>query len=54
MPMQNNGLDTINSAAELAEIVRSIESAKTMDELAELGEKIHAVNDTIRDSLEKL
>ena len=52
--MQNNGLDTINSAAELAEIVRSIESAKTMDELAALTEKVHTINHLLYDSLEKL
>lgn len=51
--MENNGLDTINGAAELAEILCSIESAKTMDELAELTEKVHAVNHVLLDSLEK-
>ncbi len=51
--MENNGLDTINGAAELAEILRSIESAKTADELAELTEKLHAVNHLLLDSLEE-
>jgi len=51
--MENNGLDTINGAAELAEILRSIETAKTADELAELTEKVHAVNHLLLDSLEK-
>ncbi len=51
--MENNGLDKINGAAELAEILRSIESAKTADELAELTEKVHAVNHLLLDSLEK-
>jgi len=51
--MENNGLDTINGAAELAEILRSIESAKTADELAELTEKVHAVNHLLLDSLEE-
>ena len=51
--MENNGLDTINGAAELAEILRSIESAKTADELAELTEKVHTVNHLLLDSLEK-
>ena len=51
--MENNGLDTINGAAELAEILCSIESAKTMDELAELTEKVHAVNHLLLDSLEE-
>lgn len=51
--MENNGLDTINGAAELAEILRSIESAKTADELAELTEKVHDVNHLLLDSLEE-
>jgi len=51
--MENNGLDTINGAAELAEILCSIESAKTMDELAELTEKVHAVNHLLLDALEE-
>ena len=51
--MENNGLDTINGAAELAGILRSIESAKTADELAELTEKLHAVNHLLLDSLEE-
>jgi len=50
--MENNGLDTINGAAELAEILRSIESAKTADELAELTEKVHTVNHLLLNSLE--
>jgi len=50
--MKNNGLDTINGAAELAEILRSIETAKTADQLAELTEKVHAVNHLLLDSLE--
>ena len=52
--MENNKLDTISGAADLAKLLESVESVKTMDELSELGEKIHAVNDIIRDSLEKL
>ena len=50
--MKNNGLDTINGAAELEELLRCVESAKGEDELAELTEKIHAVNHTLLDSLE--
>jgi hypothetical protein len=51
--MKNNGLDKINGAAELAEILRSVESAKTADELADLTEKVHAVNHLLLDSLEE-
>ena len=50
--MQNNELDKINGAVELNGILESIESAETTDELAELTEKLHAVNHTLLDSLE--
>jgi len=50
--MQNNALDKINGAVELGGILESIESAETADELAELTEKLHAVNHTLLDSLE--
>jgi len=50
--MQNNALDKINGAAELSGILESIESAEAADELAELTEKLHAVNHTLLDSLE--
>ena len=50
--MKNNGLDTINGAAELGQILHSVESAETADELAELAEEVHTVNHTISDSLE--
>ena len=51
--MENNGLDAVNGAAELTEVLRTIESAKTADELAELTEKVHAVNHLLLDSLEE-
>ena len=51
--MENNGLDTVKGAAELVEVLRCIESAKTADELAELTEKVHAVNHLLLDSLEE-
>jgi len=50
--MKNNGLDKISGAAELSEILKFIDSAETTDELAELTEKLHAVNHTLLDSLE--
>ena len=50
--MRNNALDKINGAVELGGILESIESAETADELAELTEKLHAVNHTLLDSLE--
>ena len=51
--MKNNGLDKIKGTAELAEVLRSIESAKNLDELAELTEKMHSVNHLLSDSLEE-
>ena len=51
--MKNNGLDKINGAAEMEEILRTIQSAKTADELAELTEKVHDVNHLLLDSLEE-
>jgi hypothetical protein len=50
--MQNNALDKINGVVELSGILKSIESAETADELAEITEKLHAVNHTLLDSLE--
>jgi hypothetical protein len=50
--MKNNDLDEIEGAAELEGILRSVEAAKTLDELAELTEEVHAVNHRISDSLE--
>ncbi len=51
--MKNNGLDKINGAADLEGILRAVESANTLDELAELTEKMHSANHTLLDSLEK-
>jgi hypothetical protein len=52
LTMQNNSLDKLNGAVELGGILQSIESAETADDLAELTEKLHAVNHTLLDSLE--
>jgi len=51
--MKNNGLDKINGAADLDGILLAVESASTLDELAELTEKMHSANHTLLDSLEK-
>ena len=51
--MKNNGLDKINGAVDLEGILRAVESANTLDELAELTEKMHSANHTLLDSLEK-
>ena len=50
--MENNNLDKINGTAELVGVLQSIESAKNLDELAELTERMHSVNHILSDSLE--
>jgi hypothetical protein len=51
--MENNGLDTVKGASELVDILHSVETAKTMEEIAELTEELHAVNHVLLDSLEE-
>ena len=51
--MENNNLDNIKGASELRDILRSVEAAKIADQLAELTEKLHAVNHLLLDSLEE-
>ncbi len=51
--MQNNNLDKINGAAELEEVLHSIELAKNIDELAEVTEEMHSANHLLSDSLEE-
>ena len=51
--MENNNLDKIGGAAELVGVLRSIESAKTLEELAGLTETMHSVNHILSDSLEE-
>ena len=51
--MENNNLEKIEGAAELVDVLRSVESAKTLDELAELTETMHNVNHLLSDSLEE-
>ena len=51
--MENNNLDKIDGTAELKDVMRSVESAKTLNELAELTETMHNVNHLLSDSLEE-
>ncbi len=51
--MENNGLDTIKGASELVDILHSVETAKTMEEIAQLTEALHTVNHLLLDSLEE-
>ena len=50
--MENNGLDALDGAAELAAILRAVQSAETMETLAELTEPLHAAGHTLLDALE--
>jgi hypothetical protein len=52
--LESNDLGAIEGAAELAGLLRAIEAAGTMDELADYTEAIHAVNHTLCDALERL
>jgi hypothetical protein len=51
--MSNNRLDTLTGAAELAEILRAVESAGSMRDLSELTERLHTVGHTLLDALER-
>lgn len=51
--MRNNDLDRLDGAADLAAILDAIESAATMEALAELAEVLHAAGHTLLDALEK-
>jgi hypothetical protein len=50
--LEGNELSGIDGAVDLAGLLRAVESAVTMDELADLAEEIHAVNHMLCDSLE--
>ena len=51
--LEKNDLATVDGAEALAELVRKVESAETMADLASLTEQVHAINHTLCDSLEK-
>ena len=50
--LENNGLDALDGATGLAELLDAVESAQAMGELADLAERVHAVNHALCDSLE--
>jgi hypothetical protein len=50
--MKNNGLDTLDGAVELAEILRHVESAQSMEALSELTERLHTTGHLLLDALE--
>lgn len=51
--MQNNGLDTLAGASQAVEIRRAVESARNLQDLAELAEPLHAAGHTLLDALER-
>jgi hypothetical protein len=51
--MGNNGLDHLDGTAELTKILQAIESAATMEALAELAEELHMAGHTLLDALER-
>ena len=51
--MENNGLDRLRGAAELREILQSVESAETTAALAALTETLHQTGHVLVDALEE-
>jgi hypothetical protein len=51
--MKNNGLDTLAGAAEVSEIRHGVESARSLNDLAELTERLHAAGHVLLDALER-
>jgi hypothetical protein len=51
--MKNNGLDTLAGVAAVSEICRSVESARSLEDLAELTERFHAAGHVLLDALER-
>jgi hypothetical protein len=52
--MKNNGLDRLNGAAGLEQLLRGVESAETMEALAALTEELHRTSHVLLDSLEQM
>lgn len=51
--MKNNDLDVLAGAPEVGEILRAVESAKSMEDLAKLTERLHAAGHVLLDALER-
>lgn len=51
--MKNNDLDTLAGAPEVGEILRAVESARNMEDLAGLTERLHAAGHVLLDALER-
>ena len=52
--MQNNDLDSLDGAVELADILRKVESARSLETLAELTDELHTTGHVLLDALEHL
>lgn len=50
--MKNNNLDTLAGVSEITRILDAVESAKSMEDLAELTERLHTAGHTMLDALE--
>jgi hypothetical protein len=51
--MSNNGLDALAGTAEVTTILRAVESAQSLADLAEQAERLHAAGHTLLDALER-
>jgi hypothetical protein len=51
--MRNNALDRLDGTAGLMRILQAVESAPTMEALAELAEELHMAGHTLLDALER-
>ncbi|HON90952.1 MAG TPA: hypothetical protein PKZ07_05270 [Sedimentisphaerales bacterium] len=51
--MANNGLDGLAGAEDVGEIRRATESAQSLEDLAELTERLHAAGHVLLDALEQ-
>jgi len=52
--MRNNDLDTLDGAAELADILHQVESAQSIEALAGLTEELHTTGHVLLDALEQV
>jgi len=51
--LKNNGLDALAGASEVSRILGAVEAAQSLEDLAGLTERLHAVGHTLLDALEK-
>jgi len=49
--MSTNGLNTLDGARELAEILREVESARSMEDISRLTEELHTTGHILLDAL---